>query len=54
MNKKLVRMVERLNEESGKDYKLDLYFGGYGLSLNKIIVAVTVKGITDYIKEQLK
>ena len=54
MNKKLVRMVERLNEESGKDYKLDLYLDGYGLSLNKIIVASTVKGITDYIKEQLK
>lgn len=54
MNKKLVRMVERLNEESGKDYKLDLYTDGYGLSINHIIVANTVKGITDFIKEQLK
>ena len=54
MNKTLVRMVERLNEKSGKDYKLELYLDGYGLSLNNVIVAMTVKGIANYIKEQLK
>ena len=54
MNKALVKLVEKLNAKSGKNYKLELYLDGYGLSLDKVIVAMTVKGITDYIKEQLK
>lgn len=53
MNKDLIKLVEKLNKQSGKEYHLELYFGGYGLSLNRVIVAETVKGIKDFCKAQL-
>lgn len=53
MNKKLEKLVKELNEKSGKNYKLDLYLTGYGLSLDHVMLAETIKGITAYIKDAI-